>query len=84
MSELIATREFAQNLDKKDPLASFREKFNFPDDRDGRSNVYMCGNSLGLQPKLAAQYVQEELEDWARFGVLGHVNARRPWLPYHR
>ena len=36
------------------------------------------------QPKLAAQFVAEELEDWATLGVEGHMQARRPWLPYHR
>src|SRR5204863_7236599 len=34
-------------------------------------------------PKTARAYVDEELEDWARFGVEGHLNARHPWLPYH-
>lgn len=27
--------------------------------------------------------MNEELEDWARYGVLGHHGSRRPWLPYH-
>ena len=76
--------DFARLMDRNDPLRSWREQFNFPDAVDGLAPVYLCGNSLGLQPKLAAQYVQEELEDWGRFGVHGHVSARRPWLPYHR
>jgi kynureninase len=45
--------------------------------------VYLCGHSLGLQPKTAAQYVEQELEDWRRLGVLGHHNAGRPWIEYH-
>ncbi|MGH8223803.1 MAG: kynureninase [Woeseiaceae bacterium] len=77
-------RGFAQDLDRLDPLAAFREEFTIPDERDGRSCVYLCGNSLGLQPRLAARYVREELDDWAALGVDGHFHARRPWLPYHR
>jgi kynureninase len=76
--------EFAARLDADDPLAGFREQFEFPAERDGRKAVYLCGNSLGLQPKLAAIYVQEELSEWARLGVEGHFHARRPWVSYHR
>jgi len=46
--------------------------------------VYLCGHSLGLQPKTAAAYVEEELEDWAQLGVEGHFRAKHPWMPYHR
>ncbi|MFD0851299.1 kynureninase, partial [Actinomadura adrarensis] len=38
---------------------------------------------LGLQPKSAARWVNEELEDWARLAVEGHQQARRPWVDYH-
>ncbi len=79
-----ATPEFVQALDAADPLGAYREQFNIPPKRNGLSCVYLCGNSLGVQPKLAAQFVQEELEDWANLGVEGHLHARRPWLPYHR
>jgi kynureninase len=71
-------------MDANDPMRSFRGEFNIPESRGGRSCIYLCGNSLGLQPKRAARFVQEELDDWARFGVEGHFHARRPWLPYHR
>lgn len=84
MSVFEATREFAQALDRGDPLRAFRDRFNFPDDRDGRRNVYLCGNSLGLQPKMAVQYVTEVLADWAHLGVAGHFTAKRPWIGYHR
>ena len=84
MNSFEASREFALSLDRKDPLGGFRERFNFPDDRGGRRNIYVCGNSLGLQPRLAVQYVTEVLTDWARLGVEGHFKADRPWLNYHR
>ena len=77
-------RDGARALDAADRLRTFRDEFNFPRERGGRRPVYLCGNSLGLQPRLAVQYVQEELEDWAEFGVAGHFESRRPWMPYHR
>ena len=27
--------------------------------------------------------MQQELNDWAKFGVEGHTDAKNPWLPYH-
>jgi kynureninase len=69
--------------DAADPLASFAAQFHHPFDDSGRRLVYLCGHSLGLQPKSAAQYVEQELKDWQRLGVLGHHAATRPWIPYH-
>ena len=43
----------------------------------------MCGNSLGLQPKRTKEFLNQELDDWATFGVEGHFHAKNPWLPYH-
>ncbi|MBI1193303.1 MAG: kynureninase [Bacteroidetes bacterium] len=73
---------FARQLDEKDPLKHFRDRFHHPEWK-GKPAVYLCGNSLGLQPKSAADYVRTELEDWARLGVEGHVHSRNPWLYYH-
>ena len=84
MSEYVDSQDWARAADEADALRDFRDEFNFPPKKDGRSCVYLCGNSLGLQPELGAQYVREELEDWANLAVDGHHDARRPWLPYHR
>ncbi len=84
MNNFEATRDYAQSMDAADPLRQYRQQFNMPMQRNGLACIYLCGNSLGLQPKLAARYVNEELEDWANLGVEGHLHARRPWLPYHR
>jgi kynureninase len=70
-------------LDASDPLASFAAEFHHPFDSSGRRLVYLCGHSLGLQPKTAAKYVEQELKDWQRLGVLGHHVAERPWIRYH-
>ncbi len=77
-------KDFARKLDDQDPLKAFRDEFNFPQDRDGRTPVYLCGNSLGLQPKLAEKYVCDELANWANYAVDGHFHSARPWIRYHR
>jgi len=76
------TLAFAQSLDQVDPLRSFRDKFHFPTFHKNEIR-YFTGNSLGLQPKSTSNYIQEELDDWARFGVEGHFLAKRPWFSYH-
>lgn len=60
----------------------YRDQFHIPL-VNGKESVYLCGNSLGLQPKKVKEYVNEELDDWAALGVEGHLHARHPWLPYH-
>lgn len=77
------TPEFATHSDSVDVLKSHRNRFFIPKTQDGKDVIYLCGNSLGLQPKTASAYVQQELDDWARLGVEGHVHAKNPWMPYH-
>jgi len=84
VTKFEATRKFAQSLDAADELCRFRDYFNFPLDKNGRRNIYLCGNSLGLQSKLAVQYIEEELKKWADICVEGHFTGRRPWVQYHR
>jgi len=75
---------FAKEMDAADPLADFRERFFIPRNKTGGECVYLCGHSLGLQPKTVASYIEEELQAWAELGVEGHFHARHPWMPYHR
>jgi kynureninase len=77
------TLECARRLDEADPLSGFRERFALPRDSRGEPLVYLCGHSLGLMPLAARGLVLEELEDWGELAVLGHEQARRPWIPYH-
>ncbi|WP_019039578.1 kynureninase [Psychroflexus tropicus] len=77
------SRAFAEEQDQKDPLHQFRDQFHFPIDAEGQPKIYLCGNSLGLQPKQTSKYVQQELTDWAKFGVEGHTDAKTPWLTSH-
>ena len=75
---------FAIEMDERDPLRNFRERFLFPKTANGDPCVYLCGHSLGLQPKTARAYIEQELKDWAQLGVEGHFRATNPWMPYHR
>lgn len=77
------TADFALSLDAKDELRKYRDKFHIPLQKNGEEHIYMCGNSLGLQPKRTKEYLNQELEDWAAFGVEGHFHAKNPWMPYH-
>lgn len=77
------TLEFAKEQDQNDPLRRFRSQFHIPKDKNGEEQVYLCGNSLGLQPKLTQEYILQELEDWSNLGVEGHTEAKNPWMPYH-
>ncbi len=76
------TISYAKQLDEADELKSFRAKFYIPL-INGKECIYFTGNSLGLQPKTTQHYVLDELEDWANFGVEGHVHGRKPWVSYH-
>jgi len=74
---------FAKAMDDQDPLKHYRSQFHLPMQPDGTPYVYLCGNSLGLQPKSTAAAIQQELKDWQNLGVEGHFHAKNPWLPYH-
>ncbi len=75
--------ERAARLDAEDPFAGWAERFHRPRAQSGEPAVYLCGNSLGLQPKAAADRVREELDAWARLAVDAHFEAERPWYAYH-
>ena len=78
--------DHARALDAADPLRGFRDEFFLPDGPDGPDGnpaIYLCGNSLGLQPKGVRAAIGQELDDWARLGVEGHFDGRTPWFDYH-
>ncbi len=77
------TLTFARQMDASDPMRDFRNRFYFPVQESGEPYVYLCGNSLGLQPKSTQAAIEQELEDWKKYGVEGHLHAKNPWLPYH-
>ncbi len=76
------TLEFAREMDGSDPLKDFRDKFYIPI-INGKQCIYFVGNSLGLQPKTTQDYIYNELENWANYGVEAHFHAKIPWVDYH-
>ena len=74
--------DHARALDAQDALPTLRAEFHVPQ-HNGEDTIYFTGNSLGLQPKAAADALQTELDDWAEHGVEGHFRARNPWVSYH-
>ena len=77
------TLAFAKQMDKEDELRKYRSQFYLPKQKNGKPFVYLCGNSLGLQPKTTKAALNQELLDWQNLGVEGHFHAKNPWLPYH-
>ena len=74
--------EWALARDAADPLASFRGEFLVPPHGNGEQ-VYLCGNSLGLQPRATRAALLDELDDWQSLAVEAHFRGRHPWMPYH-
>ena len=82
---LFKLKDDAIALDLKDPLKDLQKEFIFPTRSDIGSKkqdlperradepcLYLCGNSLGLQPRRTAERVNEHLSIWAKKGVTGH------------
>ncbi|MEQ9403174.1 MAG: kynureninase [Cyclobacteriaceae bacterium] len=76
-------KEKAIELDQADDLTGFREQFHFPQ-KNGKDCIYLCGNSLGLQPKSTPAYLDREIKNWQEKGVEGHFTGSRPWVSYHQ
>ncbi len=80
---MVFTEDDARRRDEADP--GHRDLFRIPPAEGGGHPevAYMAGNSLGLQPRATREELLEDLDAWAQFGVEGHLEAGRPWLPYH-
>lgn len=83
MIEFEDSFDFAQQLDSADPLRSFRSEFLIPK-HQGEEIIYLCGNSLGLQPKSAQNYLQAQLDQWQNLAVEGWFEGQTPWMTYHK
>jgi kynureninase len=77
------TREYAISQDQADLLYKFRDEFLIPR-KDGKEIIYLCGNSLGLQPKSTKSYIQQQLDNWGNLGVEGWFEGETPWIFYHK
>jgi kynureninase len=74
---------FAKSLDEDDNLKEFRSEFIFPPAPSGsgrEETIYLCGNSLGLQPKGLEQQIKIQLSKWSEQGVEAHFDQPTPWL----
>ncbi len=74
---------WAKAQDAADPLAPLRTEFELPRTPSGEPLVYLCGNSLGAMPRKTRDLFAQELDDWGRLAVEGHLTARTPWYSYH-
>ena len=74
---------FARQMDQQDPLRKLRDEFLFPQ-QNGKPFIYLCGNSLGLQPKTARQHIDEQLGNWHNLAVEGWFEGEKPWMFYHK
>jgi len=77
------TLSFARTMDEQDPLHRFREEFLFPQ-QNGKPFIYLCGNSLGLQPKSARKVLGQQLDNWQNLAVEGWFEGDSPWMYYHK
>jgi len=74
---------YAQALDSNDPLRELREEYLFPK-QNGKPFIYLCGNSLGLQPKVAKEVLNNQLSNWENLAVEGWFEGESPWMFYHK
>lgn len=73
----MLSRLDAEELDRLDPLAGFRDAFVIPDE----SLIYLDGNSLGRLPKAARDRIVQVVEDeWAT----GLIRSWEHWLDLPR
>ena len=83
MNEKLPSEQSAREADRTDAFPARRDEFHILPQDGGGEVAYMAGNSLGLQPKIIRSRIEQELDDWARLGVEGHVEGTRPWVGYH-
>ena len=74
------SKTFAQKLDEIDDLKKAKSLFLYPRVSDYKKTIYLCGNSLGLQPKSVHSYLKNELLLWKNRAVLGQHES---WENFH-
>ena len=97
-ADLDSTEHGAEILDQQDSLNRFRSDFIIPtladlkratlskpeDESPSPECTYLCGNSLGLQPRRAARYIDVFLKQWSTKAVTGHFveHSDSPLAPF--
>jgi kynureninase len=95
------TIDYAKYQDTQDDLRHLRDEFLIPtkgelkrkklgrdapsEPGDKKPSIYLCGNSLGLQPKRTRQHIESYLSTWSSMGVYGHFKPLEdaltvPWV----
>jgi len=74
------SKAFSESMDQRDPLKTYRENFHYPQNDNGEDLLYLCGNSLGLQPKSVRSFMEKELSVWEKEGVMGQHGR---WEKFH-
>jgi len=77
MTEYRLDEDFALEMDAKDPLAGYKERFYPLGDA-----IYMDGNSLGLMSKDAEKTLYRLIEEWKTLGIKGWGGGKIPWISY--
>lgn len=67
--------DFALQMDEKDVLKSFRERFYIPE-----GTIYMDGNSLGLMSRDAGASLERATKEWREKAINGWLDAQPPWF----
>ena len=97
-SEDRSSRAYAEHQDAEDPLSHFRSQFiipsvadihrstlaKYPDEDAAPPCTYLCGNSLGLQPRRTRELVNTFLTQWSTKAVKGHFveHTDSPLAPF--
>ena len=79
MIKYESNSDFCKKLDADDEIRDVKKLFNMP----LNNPIYLCGHSLGLQPKQTKIYINNVIEDWSKHGVKGHMEGKSPWFDYH-
>jgi kynureninase len=83
MTGLDDALEEARSLDAADPWRDRRDEYARPrHPGTGEPVAYLCGHSLGLQPRGARAAVERVLDHWAALGVDGHFSGAEPWYRF--
>ncbi|HEY3808498.1 MAG TPA: kynureninase [Steroidobacteraceae bacterium] len=80
--QLDGDAAWARAEDERDPLRGLRARFALPRADAVPPLIYLCGHSLGPAPIAAREFIDRDIDDWERLAVLGHEQARSPWIGY--
>jgi kynureninase len=72
----LVDKKLAEALDDRDQLAPYRDEFIIPNNGEC---LYLCTNSLGLQPKRLGEDMKGVLAKWGQEGVTSWFRGEAPF-----